>query len=545
MDKDRDVVLEKGGENPRCVNAAEKVWRKNMGHKFICDETTVVHTPGGDIQGYFYNDVYTFKGIQYAVAKRFQAPEPAEVWEGVKDATSFGYVCPLLHVDKPNGELNVPHRYWVENEDCLNLNVWTPQLDDRKRPVIVWLHGGGFEAGSSIEQVAYDGDVMSYQGDVVVVSINHRLNILGYFDLSEYGEKYSASANAGNADMIAALKWIRDNIAAFGGNPDNITLAGQSGGGEKITALLQNPAADGLFHRGIIMSGVVNSQMMGANHGSSRPLVSAMLSELGENEVEALETIPYCRLAEAYMKVSPQLKAKGEYTGCCPKVGADFVGHPNDVGFRPETVHIPLIVGTVFGEFSFWKLSYDKRTLSKEQGETFLREKVGADMAEKLLPLFREAYPDRNPVDLCCYDTVFRCPSVSYISKRAKMGGKVYAYLFDMDFQLEGGKPAWHCSDIPFFFHNTHLTPYANIEGVTEKLQQQIFESVIAFAKSGDPNHDGIPQWKSSSEDEENTMLFGENTKSVVNHDKKLLQEFIPAAMKIMMEMMSTANIQH
>lgn len=222
----------------------------------------------------------------------------------------------------------MPHRYWVMDEDCLNLNVWTPQLDEKKRPVMVWLHGGGFEAGSSIEQTAYDGDSMSHFGDVVVVTLNHRLNILGYFDLSEYGEQYAASANAGTTDIVAALKWVRENIASFGGDPDNITLAGQSGGGEKITALLQNPAADGLFQRGIIMSGVVNSQMLGANHGSSRPLVDAMLAELGlsEKEVGELETLPYDRLAEAYRKVAQGLKAKGEYTGGCPKVGADFIG---------------------------------------------------------------------------------------------------------------------------------------------------------------------------------------------------------------------------
>ena len=518
-----------------------------MGNKFICDETCIAHTKAGDLQGYFFNDVYNFKGIQYATAKRFQAPESVEGWEGVKDATSFGCVCPLLHIDKPMGELSVPHRYWVMDEDCLNLNVWTPQLDEKKRPVMVWLHGGGFEAGSSIEQAAYDGDSMSRFGDVVVVTLNHRLNILGYFDLSEYGEQYAASANAGTTDIVAALKWVRENIASFGGDPDNITLAGQSGGGEKITALLQNPAADGLFQRGIIMSGVVNSQMLGVNHGSSRPLVDAMLAELGlsEKEVGELETLPYDRLAEAYRKVAQGLKAKGEYTGCCPKVGADFIGHPNDVGFRPETVNVPLIVGSVFGEFCFWKLPYDKRSLSREQGVEFLKGRLGEEMTEKLVPLFAQAFPDRNPADLFCYDTIFRCPSSAYISRRAKEGGTVYSYFFDMDFHVESGKPAWHCSDIPFLFHNTHITPYANVDGVTETLEKQIFDSVIAFMKNGNPNHAGIPQWDNSSAEEEHTMLFGGNVRTAVNHDKEFLKEFAPASVKIMMEMMSAANIQH
>ena len=140
--------------------------------------------------------------------------------------------------------------YWSEKEDCQNLNIWTPSIrDGRKRPVMVWLHGGGFSAGSSIEQLAYDGENLSRSGDVVVVSVNHRLNVLGYLDLSPFGEKYRDSANAGNLDLIAALEWIRDNIEGFGGDPENVTLFGQSGGGVKVWSLLQMPEADGLFHK--------------------------------------------------------------------------------------------------------------------------------------------------------------------------------------------------------------------------------------------------------------------------------------------------------
>lgn len=144
----------------------------------------------------------------------------------------------------------VPHMYWSEKEDCQNLNIWTPSIrDGRKRPVMVWLHGGGFSSGSSIEQLAYDGENLSRAGDVVVVSVNHRLNVLGYLDLSPFGEKYRDSANAGNLDLIAALEWIWDNIEGFGGDPENVTLFGQSGGGVKVWSLLQMPEADGLFHK--------------------------------------------------------------------------------------------------------------------------------------------------------------------------------------------------------------------------------------------------------------------------------------------------------
>lgn len=183
---------------------------------------------------------------------------PQEItWEGIKDASSYGFVCPLLSQDTPSAELLVPHRYWPQDEHCQNLNIWTNSLDkEKKSPVMVWLHGGGYFAGSSIEQVAYDGFNMCMNGDVVVVSVNHRLNVLGYLDLSPFGEKYKNSGNAGHADLVAALGWIHDNIELFGGDPYNVTIFGQSGGGMKVADLMQIADADGLFHRGLIMSGV-------------------------------------------------------------------------------------------------------------------------------------------------------------------------------------------------------------------------------------------------------------------------------------------------
>ena len=241
-----------------------------MGKKFIYnDKTAIVETDKGRIRGYFYDGMFIFKGVPYAKARRFHAPEPVDAWEGVKETTSFGYVCPLMDMDRPNGELLVPHRYWVMNEDCQNLNIWTPGLDGKKRPVMVWLHGGGFFAGSAIEHIAYEGENMCKEGQVVVVSVNHRLNVLGYCDLSDFGEEYANSGNAGTDDLVAALKWIHDNIERFGGDPENVIIFGQSGGGAKVTTLLQTPAADGLFAKGIVMSGVIGSTL-GDSNGSGK-----------------------------------------------------------------------------------------------------------------------------------------------------------------------------------------------------------------------------------------------------------------------------------
>ena len=202
-------------------------------HNFAVAETTE-----GKYRGFEHQGILTFRGIKYAQARRFHAPEPAPAHEGVVNAASYGYVCPLLRQDEPRGELYVPHRFWPFSEDCLNLNIWTPALDGGKRPVLVWLHGGGYSAGSAIEHIAYDGHNMALYGDAVVVTINHRLNILGYFDLSDFGDEYENSGNAGGDDIIAALRWVRDNIERFGGDPDNVTVFGQSGGGAKVTTLL-------------------------------------------------------------------------------------------------------------------------------------------------------------------------------------------------------------------------------------------------------------------------------------------------------------------
>lgn len=207
--------------------------------------------------------------------------------------------------ETPTAELMVPHRYWPMDEHCQNLNIWTKVLDkNAKKPVLVWLHGGGYFAGSSIEQVAYDGHNMCMEGDVVVVSINHRLNILGYLDLSPFGEKYYNSGNAGHADMVAALQWVHDNIAVFGGDPDNVTIFGQSGGGMKVADLMQIPAADGLFHKSLIMSGVADENLLPSSRGNGEAIVTAMLNELGwtKEEVEKLETIPYAQLVQVYTK---------------------------------------------------------------------------------------------------------------------------------------------------------------------------------------------------------------------------------------------------
>ena len=489
-----------------------------MAGQFQYDSLPVVETKAGKLRGYQWEGTYIFKGIRYAKAKRFQLPEEAEPWEGVREAASYGFVCPMLTRDNPQGELLVPHRYWPQDEDCLSLNFW--------------IHGGAFSMGSSIEQKAYNGENMSKYGDVVVVTVNHRLNILGYFDMSPYGEKYAGSANAGQADLVAALLWVRDNIEAFGGDPGNVTIFGQSGGGMKVSGLMQTPEADGLFHKGMIMSGVAGD-ILPYSTGDSRPLIRAMLKELGLTEDEAgrLETIPYHDLAAAYNRVSPAVAGAGGYIGCTPKPDDFYKGEGPAVGFTDHAKTIPVMVGTVFGEFAMAPLPFNKEQIPEAELDAVLDNRFQG-RGKELKTVFAEAYPGKNPADLLTLDTIFRGPTREFVRALAAAGGSVYSYLFALEFPYQNQKAAWHCSDIPFVFHNTELVPVANIPGVSDRLEEQIFGAVMAFARTGKPEYEGLPQWPASREDDEATMIFDRVCEVRHNHDDRLLKLHAEASPK-------------
>ena len=514
---------------------------------FCFDDVPVLETTSGKLKGYFYNGEYIFKGIPYAYADRFQMPVESK-WEGVKEATSYGFVCPLMDQDTPNGELLVPHRYWPQDEHCQNLNIWTKSLDkDVKNPVVVWLHGGGYFAGSSIEQVAYDGFNMCMLGDVVVVSINHRLNILGYLDLSPFGEKYRNSGNAGHADMVAALKWIHNNIAEFGGDPDNVTIFGQSGGGMKVADLIQIEEARGLFHKGLIMSGVSNVEMLPACTGNGHDIVMALLDELGfgEDEIEKLETVPYYELVNAYKKVSPAIAMKGGYIGNGPMVNDYYKGHPLGYGLREEPSLVPVMIGSVFGEFSFVPAAFNKLELADDDMKKIIGEVYGGH-TEEMIQAFAKAYPGKNPTDLLSVDRAMRQSSKQLAKLYAENGADVYLYDFTLEFPIMHNKIAWHCSDIPFFFHNIDKAEICSIPEVSEKLQEQIFGAFMAFVKTGDPNHELLPAWPKVTPDQEPTMIFDKECEVRMNFDDtlyELIDSILPPfSLAVITE---TQDIQH
>ncbi len=523
---------------------------------FRYDDVPPVQTKAGKLQGYFYDGVYKFKGVPYARAMRFRMPTPVEPWEGVKDACSYGPVCPLTSPDKPVGELLVPHRYWPQDEDCQNLNIWTNTLDPAaKKPVLVWLHGGGYTMGSAIEQEAYDGSALCSFGDLVVVSVNHRLNILGYLDLSDYGEEYALSGTVGLADLVAALEWVRDNIGAFGGDADNVTIFGQSGGGMKATGLMQIPAADGLFHKAMIMSGVSDGKLMPApkKGDTCKRLANAMAKVLAgrswlslrKGDIKLLEKASCHELAEAYNKVFMPIIMTGGNVAMTPVPNDYYIGEPLLEGFTEHAKTIPLMVGSVFGEFAFAPAAYDKNTLSEKE----MLEKVKKEYnksAPEALSLFGRAFPGKHPIDLLSLDRVFRIASKE-LAKQHALGGKAPAWLYEftLNFNYQFGKPAWHCSDIPFFFHTTDRVESSNIPGVTDALEEAMCGALSRFARTGDPNGGSLPGWQPVSADTEPTMIFDAACRVANNFDDELLRLADSVLPKISIRNLMKQNVQH
>ena len=509
--------------------------------QFFCEaDKPVVKTKCGNVRGYYFDGNYIFKGIPYAQARRFHAPEEKPCWEGNRDATNYGYVSPLLHYEKPASELFFTHRYWVEGEDCLNLNIWTTDLEPEKlKPVFFWIHGGGFSDGSSIEGECYDGSDLTKAADCVFVSVNHRLNIFGYLDFSDFGEEYENSGNNGMLDLIAALRWVKDNISAFGGDPSCVTICGQSGGGGKVTALLQMPQADGLYHRAIILSGEV------ATHdaevlGSARDCVEAMLEVLHLKDVHEMEQVPFRLVADAYNQVMPSVAAQKKNIGCMPIRNRYFAGNPLRVNWRQETIHVPLIIGACYSEFlSFDGRGINKSALSEEDGRKIIEEKVGEVAAQELIQAFRKAYPDRNPADILFADWLFRAPTSRHAKLRAAQGGKVYSYQFVTDFPMEGGRGAWHGADLPFLMHNSQHFPLFQIPEADE-IQDRIAAALSAFMRTGNPNCDAVPAWASVSGDTEPVLLIDKTFRVVPDYDK----EFLPLQIKYA-EKLGTGTIQH
>ena len=495
----------------------------------------VAQTANGKVAGYIQDGVTIFKGIPYAKANRFEAPVQADSWEGIRSCRQYGPVSPQgARSGWANDEIAFAFNWndGVQGEDCLRLNVWTPALDSRKRPVMVWLHGGGYSAGSGQELPSYDGTSLAFAEDVVVVSINHRLNVLGFLDLSAYGEKYAKSANAGLLDIVASLKWVRDNIAAFGGDPSNVTIFGQSGGGGKVTTLLATPCAKGLFHKAIVQSG---SMLRTMESKYSRKIGIATVRNLGldASSIDKISEVPYGELLAAGEKAIAQVKAEADRDGVAsfifgwaPTVdGAVLPSQPFDPQAPAISAEIPMIIGTTRHEFSMTTYVPALRNAGREEVIGILKGRYG-EGTERFLELFAKAYPGSKPADMLDADFVFRPGAIEQALRKSLQGAApVYMYMFNWESPvLDGILRSTHCMEIPFVFNNADR--HASMTGggaQAMELASKMSHCWAEFARCGKPSAEGLPEWEPFEAEKRAVMFFDNTCKMSYSHDKELM----------------------
>jgi len=481
--------------------------------------TPVVQTASGRVRGVVRFGVNQFWGVPYAAstagANRFMPPVKPAPWTGVRDCVEVGHRSPQ-DADGPISEVFALDRQEPMGEDCLNINVFTPGLGAGNRPVMVWLHGGGF-AGGSGNWLLYEGTNLARKEDVVVVSVTHRLNLFGFLYLADLGggDRWASSSNVGMQDVVAALGWIKENIAAFGGNPSNVTTFGQSGGGSKVTTLMAMPSAKGLMHRAIAMSG---AQVRGATRENATRAAEQFLGKLGvkPNQLDRLQQFTWQQLQEAFFS-EPRIQ------GLAGGPVVDGRSLPRDQ-WAPDapavSADVPLMMGSTETEDA-WSDPPPPLQMPEDEMLTRVRRIVRNDdaKARELVAVYRKTHPGISNTDVYLIMNAdnTRRANAQLLSELKTAQGKAPAYLYFFNWRSpvhKGQMKAYHTLDIPFAFYN--IDQAASMTGAMQHryaLAHKMSAAFAAFARSGNPNHADLPMWPAFNARTYPTMIFGNDTK--------------------------------
>lgn len=486
------------------------------------DEAVITETTYGKIRGSIAGDIKVFKGVPYGAdtsgANRFMPPQKPAKWSAVRDALDYGPTAPQA------GGGRGP----TQAEDCLMLNVWTPSVTGGKRPVLVWLHGGGFSSGSGSSAVN-DGTSLAHTSNVVVVTINHRLNTFGSTYLGEAaGPDFALSGAVQMLDIVAALEWVRDNISRFGGDPNLVTIFGQSGGGRKVAVLMSMPSAQGLYHRAIIESGAV---LRLTRPEDAIRYTELLLAEAGLKASQArdLQKLPMAQLlkADAAVQKKIQLREPG-MTASTPMVdGKAIPAHPWDPAGPALSAKIPLLIGWAHTEETLYDRPTEEKLALNESG---LRERAAARIGgnpDTVIEAFRRSNPKASPWDLWILIATDH-PRGAYsreLAKRkaAQNAAPAYVYRFDWETPEGGGHMrSPHTIEIPFVFNNIKIAgPLISKMPTAYALAEKTSAAWVAFARTGNPSVSRLPKWVPYSAAARETMLFNDECRLEKDPDRE------------------------
>lgn len=499
---------------------------------FVGDNIAVATTEYGQVRGFVLRGINQFLGIPYGAdtsgKNRFMPPVKPATWKDIKPCVWWGNTAPqIMEKRYANAYASfVDHwNYDDVSEDCLKLNVWTPAIDSGKRPVVVWLHGGGFTNGNAIEQDGYHGENLSRLGNIVFCSINHRLGPFGYSHLKAAGG-HPHSGNVGNLDMVAALEWVKNNIANFGGDPNNVTIIGQSGGGAKVTCLMNMPAAKGLFHKAVALSG---TSLTGVNKEYAEKLGLKVMEEAGlqPGEIEKLQQIPWrqyiditSRAAEKFAEEAKKMNiSRGGFSPVADGVTMNeqpFFSDPNHF-----SADIPLIINTTFHESSPSRTDASLEEITLAGVVEKIKPRFGAD-AGKIVEAYSQNFPKAKPVEVWAMILSNRKGAIAAAdAKSSQRKAPVYLSWFGWQPPLfDGRMRAFHCDDICFWFYNTDLMLTHTGGGKRPRaLSTKMAKSFLNFIKTGNPNGGGLPSWKPYTKENGETMILDDACALVNNPD--------------------------